>query len=149
MPEVRIRIFLDDQSEPVADCAPHETVTIDTRQLSDGEHRLRIEARDATGDAGIRTVPFVVRNGPGITVSGLREGATVHGAIALKVNAFGAEEPFESYRAESHSPTPVWMWVLCLVIAAWAAWYAVMEWNPPAEFAKTPTYATPQAHFER
>lgn len=122
---------------------PPTTVTIDTRSLTDGEHRLRIEARDATGDVGIRTVPFLVRNGPGITISGLREGTTVHGAITFMVNAFGAEEPFESYRAESRSPMPVWMWVLSLAVVAWAAWYGVMEWNPPPEFAKTPTYATP------
>jgi hypothetical protein len=54
------------------------------------------------------------------------------------VNAFGAEEPFEPHRAESHSPTPVWMWVLSLVILAWAAWYITMQWNPPPEFANRP-----------
>ena len=141
MPEPRIRIFVDNQPEPVGDQAPPATVTIDTRSLADGEHRLRIEASDATGDIGTRTMPFVVRNGPGITIAGLREGATVHGAITFMVNAFGAEEPFQSHRAESRSPTPVWMWVLSLVILAWAAWYLTMQWNPPPEFAQTPTYS--------
>jgi hypothetical protein len=37
---------------------------------------------------------------------------------------------------------PVWVWVLSLVIVAWAAWYAVELWNPPHEYAKTPTYAS-------
>ena len=141
MPEPRVRIFVDNQPESVSDQAPPATVTIDTSRLADGEHRLRIEARDATGGTGIRSIPFVVRNGPGITISGLREGATVHGAITFMVNAFGAEEPFESHRAESHSPTPVWMWVLSLVILAWAAWYLTMQWNPPSEFATTPTFS--------
>ena len=143
MAEPRIRVFLDDQPEPVSDHVPPATVTLDTRRLSDGEHRLRIEARDATGDTGIRTVPFVVRNGPGITISGLREGATVHGAISFMVNAFGAEEPFEPRRAESRSPTPVWIWVLSLVVLAWSVWYFTRLWYPPPEFASTPTYATP------
>jgi hypothetical protein len=144
MAEPRIRIFLDDKPEPVCDYAPPATITIDTRSLADGEHRLRIEARDATGDTGIRTVPFIVRNGPGITISGLSEGATVHGIIEFGVNAFGTKEPFKAYRAESRLPTPVWMWVLSLVVAAWAAWYVVLEWNPPPELAKTPTFSAPQ-----
>jgi cytochrome c oxidase cbb3-type subunit I len=45
-------------------------------------------------------------------------------------------------RAESRSPTPVWLWVLSLVIVAWSAWYLAMEWTPPPEFANTATYAT-------
>ena len=147
MAKPRVRIFLDDQTEPVSDHAPPATVTIDTRRLPDGEHRLRIEAMDATGDTGIRTMPFVVRNGPGISIFGLREGATVHGAITFMVNAFGAEEPFEPHRAESRSPTPVWMWVLSLMIVAWSAWYLAMQWNPPPEFAKSPTYATTLMHL--
>ena len=147
MPEPRIRIFVDNQPEPVSDRAPPATVTIDTRRLADGEHRLRIEAQDATGVTGTRTMPFVVRNGPGITIAGLREGATVHGAMTFKVNAFGAEEPFESYRAESRSPTPVWMWVLSLMILAWAVWYMTMEWSPPPEFAKSPTYSAALMHL--
>jgi hypothetical protein len=141
MPEPRIRIFVDNHPESLSDQAPPATVTIDTRRLADGEHRLRIEARDATGDTGIRTMPFVVRNGPGITISGLRDGATVHGAVTFMVNAFGAEEPFEPHRAESRSPTPIWMWVLSLVILAWAVWYITMQWNPPPEFANSPTYS--------
>lgn len=143
MVEPRIRIYLDDQTVPIAEHAPPATVSIDTRKLPDGEHRLRIEAQDSTGAIGWHTVPFTVRNGPGITVSGIREGAVVHGAINVHVNAFGAEEPFEPQRAESRTPTPVWMWVLLLVIVAWAAWYVVMQWTPPPEFANTPTYATP------
>lgn len=142
MPEAHIRIFLDDQQDPITDYAPPAEVTIDTRQLSDGEHRLRIEACDATGQVGVRHIPFLVRNGPGITVSGLHEGATVHGSLSFMVNAFGAEEPFEPQRAESRSPTPVWVWVLSLVIVAWSAWYVATLWAPPPEFAKTPTYAT-------
>lgn len=59
--------------------------------------------------------------GLGITLSGLSDGAIVHGTVRFKVNAFGAEEPFEPHRAESRSPMPVWVWVLSLVIVAWAA----------------------------
>lgn len=140
--EPRIRIFIDDQLEPIANYRPPGEALLDTQGLPDGEHQLRIEAQDSTGKIGLRRVGFLVRNGPGITLSGLSDGAIVHGMVRFKVNAFGAEEPFEPHRAESHSPVPVWVWVLSLVIVAWAAWYAVELWNPPHEYAKTPTYAS-------
>ena len=142
MEEARIRIYLDDNTDPIADYEPPAAVTIDTRLLADGEHRLRIEARDRRGNTGMREVPFQVRNGPGITLTGLRPSAIVRDTIHFTVNAFGAEEPFEPRRAESPSPIPVWLWVLSLVIVAWAAWYVAVLWKPPAEFLKTPTYAS-------
>ncbi|MGH6680107.1 MAG: cytochrome C [Bradyrhizobium sp.] len=147
MSEPRIRIFLDDQQEPIADYRPPAEVALDTRDLADGEHRLRIEAQDTTGQVGFRRMQFLVRNGPGITISGLHDGAIVHGTLNFMVNAFGAEETFEPHRAESRSPIPVWVWVLCLLVVAWSAWYVAEMWNPPAEFAKTPTYAVSMYPF--
>lgn len=141
MPDPRIRIFLDEQPEPLADYRPPAEVGLDTKNLPDGEHQLRIEAQDTTGQIGVRRLNFLVRNGPGITVSGLHEGAVVHGLVKFMVNAFGAEEAFEPHRAESRSPIPVWVWVLTLVIVAWSAWYVATLWNVPPDYAKTPTYS--------
>ncbi|MGH7153147.1 MAG: hypothetical protein ACREF3_04400, partial [Acetobacteraceae bacterium] len=121
--EPRIRVYLDDHTEPLADYRPPAEVSLDTHGLIDGEHQFRIEAQDASGDTGVHIVPFTVRNGPGITISGLRARGTVHGTVSFRVNVFGAEEPFEPQRAESRTPTPVWVWVLALVITAWSAWY--------------------------
>jgi len=143
MPEPRIRVFLDDEPQPIAEYRPPAEVTLDTKGLADGEHRLRVEAQDATGQIGVRRMHFLVRNGPGITISGLHDGAVVHGVVSFMVNAFGAEEPFEPHRAESRSPMPVWVWVLTLVIVAWSAWYFATLWNVPSEYAKTPTYTAP------
>ncbi|MGH7120882.1 MAG: hypothetical protein ACREFP_18165 [Acetobacteraceae bacterium] len=143
MSEPHIRVFLDDQAEPISEHTPPADVTIDTKGLTDGEHRVRIVATDRTGATGMRHIPFLVRNGPGITISGLVEGATVHGAITFMVNAFGAEEPFEPHRAESRAPVPVWVWVLLLVVVAWAGWYLQTEWQPPQHYIDTPTYAVP------
>jgi hypothetical protein len=138
--EPRIRIYLDDRADPIAEYAPPVAVDLDTRSLSDGRHRLRIEARGQDGHVGVREVPFQVRNGPGITLTGIRADAIVHGNLSFTVNAFGAEEPFEPRRAESPSPIPVWLWVLSLVIVAWSTWYVAVDWEPPASFAQTPTY---------
>jgi len=141
MAEPRVRVFIDDHEQPVREQTPPAHLTIDSRSLAEGEHRLRIEACDSAGQFGVRIVPFIVRNGPGITVAGLDDGATVHGAVSLLVNVFSATEPFEVGRAESRSPAPIWIWVLGLVVAAWSAWYLAGNWNPPAAFAKTPTFA--------
>lgn len=139
-PQSRIRIYLDDRPEPIADYEPPVAVRLDTRAMTDGHHQLRIEARGRNGRLGLREVPFMVRNGPGITVTGLRADAIVHGDVDFTVNAFGAEERFEPRQAESPTPVPVWLWVLSLAIVAWAAWYVVVAWEPPAPFNQTPTY---------
>ncbi|KAA0892718.1 cytochrome C [Pusillimonas sp. ANT_WB101] len=136
----RIRIYLDDGAEPIADYEPPVAVRLNTHGLTDGKHLFRIEAHDRSGHIGMRELPFQVRNGPGITVSGIRADAIVHDDLNFTVNAFGAEEPFEPRRAESPSPIPVWVWVLSLAIVAWSAWYAAVLWKPPPAFANTPTY---------
>ncbi len=138
--EPRIRIYLDDKPEPIAEYAPPVAVNLDTRALADGRHYLRIEARSQNGRMGVREVPFLVRNGPGITVTGIHADAIVHGNLDFTVNAFGAEEPFEPRRAESPTPIPVWLWVVSLVIVAWSVWYVAVDWEPPAPYAQTPTY---------
>lgn len=137
---VAVSLYLDDASEPFARYRPPATANLDTRTIEDGNHILRIRARDAVGNVGVRTIPFVVQNGPGITVTGLRANERVSGEIAIDINAFGGSEPFDPVRAESSGPIPVWTWVVSALIAAWAAWYGVAEFPTPASFASTPTY---------
>ena len=148
MPDPRIRIYLDDAPDPVTDQPPPTGMALDTKRLADGEHGLRIEAQDAAGQVGVRNLRFQVRNGPGITVTGLADAAVVHGTVRFMVNAFGAEEPFEPHRAESPSPIPVWVWVLSLLIVAWIPWYVTTLWNVPPDYAKTPTYSTSMNPFK-
>lgn len=138
---VSISIYLDDAAEPIASYKPPAHFNLDTTKLSDGEHTLRIAAVDAVGTTGVRSIPFTVANGPGITVTGLRAGSRVRGSIELDVNAFGADEPFDPVRAESAGPVPVWTWVFFAVIVAWAGWYGLEYFATPSDFAKTPTYA--------
>jgi mono/diheme cytochrome c family protein len=141
MDPVSISIFLDDASEPIAVHKPPATVSIDTSKLHDGAHVLHVHAVDALGNVGVRDLPFVVANGPGITVTGLRAGSKVRGTLELNVNAFGSDEPFDPVRAESAGPVPVWTWIFCAIVAGWAAWYGLEYFATPAAFAQTPTYA--------
>jgi hypothetical protein len=60
------------QPEPVADYRPPAEVALDTKDFADGEHRLRIEAQDTTGQVGVRRLQFVVRNGPASPSQGRR-----------------------------------------------------------------------------
>jgi mono/diheme cytochrome c family protein len=135
-----VALYLDDGTEPFATYRPPASVQLDTTTLADGDHVLRIQARDALGNVGVRTVPFIVQNGPGITVTGLRPNERVSGTLTLDVNAFSAAEPFDPVRAESSGPIPVWTWVMAVLVAAWAVWYAIAEFPTPASFAATPTY---------
>jgi len=132
---VAVSLYLDDATEPFATYRPPATVDVDTTTLADGPHMLRIQARDAIGNAGVRAIPFIVQNGPGITVTGLRANERVSGKFQLAVNAFSAAEPFDPVRAESSGPIPVWTWVLSALIAAWAGWYGLTEFQQPAAFA--------------
>ena len=138
---VSLRVFLDDNTEPIGTYRPPARFALDTRGIADGEHIIRIEAVDSLGNAGVRTIPFTVSNGPGITVTGLRPGSRVRGQLMLDVNAFSAEEPFDPVRAESAGPIPAWTWVLIAVIGLWAIWYGLEFFQTPVAFAQTPTYA--------
>jgi mono/diheme cytochrome c family protein len=136
----RIDLFLDADTEPFSSVLPPAHIDVDTSKLDDGSHELRLEAFDTQGNVGRRTIPFVVQNGPGITVTGLRSGERVGGRVGLEINAFGGEEPFDPIRAESSGPIPVWTWVLVVIVGGWAAWYALFAFGVPSAYAATPTY---------
>jgi mono/diheme cytochrome c family protein len=138
---VSVTVFLDDGREPISVNKPPARLSLDTTKLEDGEHMLRIEAVDSIGNLGVRRMQFTVANGPGITISGLRNGSRVEGTIDIEVNAFGSEEPFDPERAESWTPVPVWTWVFFAIVVGWAAWYGIEYFQTPAAFAATPTYA--------
>ena len=136
----RVRVFLDDDQEPIIDRELPTDVVLDTRTMNDGPHRLTIRAQDQSGREGVEEIPFTVHNGPGIVVSGLKPHSTRRGEVRFAVDAFSTDDPFDPRRAEARSSVPVWVWVMSLFVVAWAVWYAASMWAVPAEFAQTPTY---------
>jgi mono/diheme cytochrome c family protein len=126
---MRIEIFIDDETVPRQTLEPPATLELDTEDLADGPHRLRVHAIEESGTVGVEEIPFTVRNGPGIAVVGLSDGDTVRGRIPLLVNAFASRpgDAFEPTRAETPAPIPTWAWVLFLVVVAWGMWYVPTE----------------------
>lgn len=140
----RVDVYLDGGAEPVVSYRPPVNFELDSTQLEDGEHVLRVEAFDSKGNKGVRTVPFSVRNGPGIAVHGITPGDVLDGKVPVLINAYGGrgEKAWEPSRAETPAPIPTWTWVLVLFIAAFGVFYAVRHWNPSPDFAATPTFSS-------
>ena len=128
---MRIHVFLDDEPVTRAVLDPPATFELDTTQLADGRHRLRVQAIDEDGTVGVEEIPFIVRNGPGIDVVGLSTGKAIQGRVPILLNAFSSRlgDTFESVRAETPAPIPTWTWVLALAVVAWAMWYSAMEFQ--------------------
>jgi hypothetical protein len=135
------RVYLDDNPQPIVDRELPTDVTLDTMSIADGAHRLVIRAEGQNGLEGVEEIPFVVRNGPGIVVSGLRRNSIRSGKVHFTVDAFSTDERFDPRRAEARSAIPVWVWVMSLFVVAWAAWYSARMWDVPPSYAKTPTYS--------
>lgn len=131
---MRIDLFVDDEAEPHASFEAPGTFELDTTGLTDGPHTLVVRARETEGAPGIETIPFSVRNGPGIAVFGLREGETVAGRVPILVNAYVSRvgDEFDPIRAETPAPVPTWAWVLSLVVAAWGVYYLTAEYRQHA-----------------
>jgi hypothetical protein len=135
-----VRIYLDDNPRPIIDRELPTDIALDTLSLTDGAHRLVIRAEGQNGLQGVEEIPFVVQNGPGISISGLRPNSTRSGTVRFTVDAFSTDDPFDPRRAEARSAIPVWVWVMSLFIVAWAVWYAARMWDVPASYAHSPTY---------
>jgi hypothetical protein len=136
-----VRIYLDDNPQPIIDRELPTDIALDTLSLADGAHRLVIRAAGQNGREGIEEVPFVVHNGPGIIVSGLRPHSIRSGTVGFTVDAFSTEDPFDPRRAEARSAIPVWVWVMSLFVVAWAVWYAARMWDVPPSYSKSPTFS--------
>ena len=110
MDSPRVRIYLDGHSEPIIDQELPTDVSIDTRTLEDGPHRLTIRAQGQSGRDGVEEISFQVQNGPGIVVSGLEANSIRRGRVRFTVDAFSTDDPFDPRRAEARSSIPVWVY---------------------------------------
>lgn len=124
----KIYIFVDDDSIPVAEVYSPVTFDLDTKKLVDGPHVLRVVSKDPSGKEGVRTIPFEVRNGPAIDISGIKENAIVDGLVPIMINAYGKgnQNIFLIEGSETPQGIPWWVWILIIGFVGWALYYLIM-----------------------
>ncbi len=130
----QVLLFLDDNPVPFARYAPPVKIDLDTTKMVDGPHELRVVARSSSGVEGVQRIPFVVRNGPSITVLGLSEHDTVSDTVPITVSAYGSERTDSFVIAASETPqgVPAWVWASILAFTGWGAYYLFTAISIPA-----------------
>lgn len=106
-----IFIFIDDEQKPIATFESPVHFELDTRKLIDGNHILKIVSKDPTGKEGIRLIPFEVKNGPAISIEGIKENAVVDGVLPLMINAYGKGDQKKFLIGGSETPQSIPSWV--------------------------------------
>jgi len=127
-----VKVFLDDEPNPFAEFSPPVKFIFDTTKIPDGKHQLKIVAKSTDGVEGIRTIPFEVRNGPAISVVGLKENEVINEQIPITVNAYGSErkDVFVVTGSETPKAIPAWVWALLIMFVGFAFFYIIMYWSP-------------------
>lgn len=126
-----VRVFLDDDPKPFAEFGTPVRFVLDTTKLVDGDHKLRVVSRSTDGKEGIKEIRFKVRNGPAITVVGLKEGDTVDDKVPLLINSYGSERRdfFVVHGSETPKAIPSWIWALVILFVGWSVFYVIMYWT--------------------
>lgn len=124
-------LFIDDEEKPLAELDTPIVFDFDTSKLTDGEHVLKIVSKAPTGREGIRHLKFTVKNGPSISVEGLKDDDIVYGVLPLMINAYdkGDQKSFVIEGSETPQTVPVWMWIIIILIAGWGAYYGITYFN--------------------
>lgn len=122
-----IYLFIDDGAQPIASFASPVNFELDTRKLVDGPHTLKIVSKDPHGKEGIRLMPFEVRNGPAISVEGIKENAVVDGILPVMINAYGKGDQTKFLITGSETPRsiPSWVWILVIGVSVWGVYYFI------------------------
>ena len=126
-----ISIFIDDEKQPIASFATPVNFELDTRKLTDGQHTLTIVSKDVTGKEGLRKIPFLVRNGPAVSIEGIKENDIVDGIVSLMINAYGKglQKKFIIEGSETPQTVPSWIWILLIAFICWAIYYFVTSFS--------------------
>lgn len=127
----RVSLYMDDETQPIAELIAPVQFELDTRKLTDGEHTLKLISKSPNGKEGIRLVKFIVRNGPAISIEGLKENGIVDGVIPIMINAYdkGNLKKFIIEGSETPQSVPNWLWILVLGFIGWGAFFLITSLN--------------------
>lgn len=126
-----VKIFLDDESLPFAEIETPIKILFDTTKIPDGNHKLKLVASSSGGKEGLKIIPFEVRNGPSISVIGIKENQVVEDQLPIIINAYGSErkEIFVVRGSENPKGIPIWIWVTLILFIGWALHYLYLYWT--------------------
>jgi hypothetical protein len=126
-----VLIYIDDEIKPIGEYLVPINFELDTTKIVDGEHILKIVSKSNLGKEGIRKIPFTVRNGPAIAIEGINDNAIVDGVLPLMINAYskGDQKKFLIEGSETPHSIPAWLWVVIILFAGWAMYYAITSLN--------------------
>lgn len=127
----QVKVFLDGESKPFAEFKTPVRFVLDTTKLVDGAHTLKVVSRSTDGKEGVKEINFQVRNGPAITVVGVKEGDVVDDKVPILINSYGSERKdfFIVQGSETPKAIPSWIWALVITFVGWALFYVVMYWT--------------------
>lgn len=122
-----VTLFIDEDPQPIGTFPAPVSFDLDTKKLTDGKHVLKVVSKDHKGKEGIKTIPFIVRNGPAIAVEGIRKDEVVDGILPLMINAYskGDQKTFLLHGSETPKSIPFWIIVLLIAFVAWAVYYHI------------------------
>ncbi|MBU8882838.1 cytochrome C [Flavobacteriaceae bacterium JJC] len=122
-----VLLFIDEDPHPIADLETPIVFDFDTSKLTDGEHTLKIVSKSPKGREGIRKIKFTVKNGPSISIEGLKENDVVDGTFPLMINAYdkGNQKSFIIEGSETPQTIPVWIWIIVILFSGWGAYYLI------------------------
>ncbi|MFN8335401.1 MAG: cytochrome C [Cyclobacteriaceae bacterium] len=123
----KVIIYLDDETSPIGAFDCPVKFNLDTTKIQDGNHVLKMISKDTAGKEGIRLIPFVVRNGPEISIEGLKENSILDGEVPILINAHGKSDQRKFVVEGSETPrsVPSWVWALVIFFFGWAAYYTI------------------------
>jgi hypothetical protein len=126
-----VLIYIDDEIKPIGEYLVPINFELDTTKIVDGDHVLKIVSKSNLGKEGIRKIPFTVRNGPAIAIEGINDNAIVDGVLPLMINAYskGDQKKFLIEGSETPHSIPAWLWVVIILFAGWAMYYAITSLN--------------------
>lgn len=127
----KIILFIDGDSQPIAELITPVQFELDTRKLTDGQHSLKIVSKSPMGREGIRKIRFIVRNGPAISIEGISENSVVDGTVPLMINAYdkGNHKKFIIDGSETPQSIPSWLWILLVAFLGWATYYMITNFS--------------------
>lgn len=122
-----VTLFIDDDPQPIGTFPAPVSFELDTKKLTDGRHILKVVSKDHRGKEGIKTIPFIVRNGPAIAIEGIKKDEVVDGVLPLMINAYGKgdQKTFMLQGSETPQSIPAWFIILLIAFTAWAVFYLI------------------------